>query len=191
MNFRTFLMLVQSDLYRHSRSKSGRAFLSAVLLVPGFTYTFWFRFATYLGNSPIYRWWAGVVARLMLRHLMHKYGIYIPRNTRIGPGLYLGHYGEIVVHDAAIIGRNCNLSQGVTIGQTNRGDRKGIPTLGDNVFIGPGAKVIGRISVGNNVAIGANCVVTKDVPDNAVVVGIPARVVSLEGSGGYVDNTDY
>ena len=51
--------------------------------------------------------------------------------------------------------------------------------------------MIGRISIGSNVAIGANCVVTKDVPDNAVVVGIPARVVSLEGSGGYVENTDY
>ena len=191
MNFHEFSTLVRTDLYRHSGSRGLKRFLTTLLLEPGFTYTFWYRVATYLSNSPIYRWWAGVVARVMLRHYMHKYGIYIPRNTAIGPGLYIGHYGEIVVHEAAIIGRNCNISQGVTIGQTNRGNRKGTPTLGNNVFVGPGAKVIGGVTVGNNVAIGANCVVTKDVPENAVVVGIPAKVLSFEGSGGYVDNTDY
>lgn len=84
-----------------------------------------------------------------------------------------------------------HLSQQVTIGVVNRGKMKGYPTIGDNVYIGPGAKVIGNVHVGNNVAIGANCVVTKDVPDNAVVVGIPGQVISYEGSTGYINKTDY
>jgi serine O-acetyltransferase len=79
----------------------------------------------------------------------------------------------------------------ITLGQTKRGPRRGAPTIGDNVYIGPGARIIGAVVVGNNVAVGANCVVTEDVPDNAVVVGVPARVVSSEGSSGYVNRTDY
>ena len=75
----------------------------------------------------------------------------------------------------------------MTIGQSNRGDRRGVPTIGSRVYIGPGAKIIGNIQIGNNVAIGANAVVTKDVPDNAVVAGIPARIISMDGADGYVD----
>ncbi|MFC2064935.1 serine O-acetyltransferase [Chloroflexota bacterium] len=77
------------------------------------------------------------------------------------------------------------------MGKANRGEREGYPVIGDNVYIGPGAKIIGKVHVGNNVAIGANCVVTKDVPDNAVVAGVPGRVISMKGSEGYVENTDY
>ena len=90
-----------------------------------------------------------------------------------------------------IIGSNCNLSHGVTIGVTRRGDKMGVPIIGDNVYIGPGAKIIGRVNIGNNAAIGANCVVTKDVPDFGVVVGIPGKVISYEGSQGYINKTDY
>lgn len=191
MTFDEFFRLTQSDLYRHTRSKSLKSFLKTLLLVPGFTYTFWFRAATYLSKRSILGMTVGVGARFMLRHLMHKYGIYLPRGTKVGPGFYIGHYGQIVIHEATVMGRNCNVSQGVTIGQTNRGDRRGVPTLGDNIFVAPGAKVIGGIRIGNNVAIGANAVVTTDIPDNAVVVGIPGRVVSSRGSEGYIQNTDY
>jgi serine O-acetyltransferase len=67
----------------------------------------------------------------------------------------------------------------------------GYPTLGDNVYIGPGAKKVGAVRIGNNVAIGANCVVTKNIPGNSVVVGIPGRIISQDGSTGYVQRTDY
>jgi serine O-acetyltransferase len=90
-----------------------------------------------------------------------------------------------------VIGDNCNISQGVTIGEANRGPRKGTPVIGNNVYIGPGAKIIGAVHIGNNVAVGANCVVTRDVPDGAVVVGVPGRVISYEGSKGYIIRTDY
>lgn len=128
-----------------------------------------------------------IFARLRLRHYQFKYGIQIPWHTKIGKGFYIGHFGGIVVNGGTVIGKNCNISQGVTIGQANRGPRKGCAIIGDNVYIGPGAKIVGHVNIGNNVAIGANAVVTKDVPDNAVVAGVPARIISMEGSVGYIN----
>jgi serine O-acetyltransferase len=120
-----------------------------------------------------------------------KFGIAISYKEEIGPGLYIGHHGGIVTNDKASIGANCNLSHGVTIGVTRRGEHEGVPKIGDNVYIGPGAKIIGQIVVGNNAAIGANCVVTKDVPENGVVVGVPGKVISSAGSEGYINYIDY
>ncbi|MDY6895657.1 MAG: serine acetyltransferase, partial [Thermotogota bacterium] len=97
----------------------------------------------------------------------------------------------IVVNGNVSIGKNCNISPGVTLGQTNRGKNKGCPTIGDNVFIASGAKIIGNILVGNNVAIGANCVVIEDVPENSVIVGVPGKIISRNGSVGYINKTDY
>lgn len=122
---------------------------------------------------------------------MFKYGIAIPYKTEIGPGFYVGHFGGIVITYKARIGKNCNISQGVTIGQSYRGERQGAPTLGDGVYVGPGAKLFGNIKVGNNVAIGANCVVTKDVPDNAIIVGVPGKVISFNGAREYITNTGW
>jgi serine O-acetyltransferase len=90
-----------------------------------------------------------------------------------------------------VIGRNCNISQGVTIGKGIRGANSGFPTLGDDIYIGPGAKISGRIHVSDAVAIGANCVVTKDVPAGAVYAGVPGKVISQNGSTGFINRTDY
>jgi serine O-acetyltransferase len=113
-------------------------------------------------------------------------GISIPYKAKIGKGLYIGHFGGIFINEGAVIGENCNLSQGVTIGLGGRGDAMGCPKIGDRVFIGPGAKIFGAITIGNDVAIGANAVVTKNLPDEAVAVGIPAKVVNLNGSKDYI-----
>lgn len=107
---------------------------------------------------------------------------------KIGEGFYIGHWGQIFISSQAVIGDNCNISQGVTIGVSNRGDNIGAPVIGDRVYIGPGVKIFGKVTIGNDVAIGANAVVTKDIPDNSVAVGIPARVISTEGSHGYIQN---
>ena len=117
-----------------------------------------------------------------------KLGINIPYNTDIKPGFYIGHFGVIVVHPDVKIGWNCNISSRVTLGISSRGKNKGVPQIGDNVYIGPGAVIIGNITIGDNVAIGANCVVTKDIPENAVVVGAPGKIISYKGSEGYVCN---
>jgi serine O-acetyltransferase len=109
-------------------------------------------------------------------------GICILPQCRIGGGLYVGHFGPTIVHPQAIVGENCNLSQGVTIGVVQSGDRKGVPRIGDRVYIGPNAVVIGNIDVGDDAAIGAGAVVIHSVPPRAVVVGNPARTVSFNGS---------
>jgi serine O-acetyltransferase len=191
MRLAEFIYLVKSDLWRYAGNARLRAFLFELLLTPGFSYTFWMRLCAFLRQHRILKFGFYHVAKLILRHQKYKYGIAIHEQTRIGPGLFIGHFGGIVVHAETVIGKNCNLSHDVTLAMTNRGPRRGYPTLGDHVYVGPGARILGKVTVGDHVAIGANCVVTKDVPDNAVVVGIPGRVISFAGSEGYINRTDY
>lgn len=101
-----------------------------------------------------------------------RWGISLERGTEIGEGFYVGHYGGIFVSSEAKIGKNVNISQDVTIGVSGRGEKRGSPIIGDNVYIAPGAKLFGKIKIGNNVKIGANAVVYKDIPDNATVVSL-------------------
>ena len=116
--------------------------------------------------------------------LLHKYsvklGFSIPLNV-FGPGLSIAHYGTIVVNDAAKVGKNCRLQEGVNIGATNGSARA--PQIGDNVFIGTGAKIIGDITVADDVAIGANAVVVKSITEKGVTYGgIPAKKISSNNS---------
>ena len=189
--FARYRYLVRSDLYRIGGRLGARAFIARMLSADAFRYNFWLRTCEYAKSSRWLRYTLHPVAWAMHRRLTWKLGISIPAATRIGPGLFIGHFGGIIVNHHTVIGRNCNLSQGVTLGKANRGRNRGYPTIGDDVFIGPGAVVVGKVRIGNNVAIGANSVVTRDVPDNAVVVGVPGRVVSLAGAEGYVNRTDY
>src|SRR4051812_35585702 len=96
-------------------------------------------------------------------------GVSIDTEAEFGPGLYIGHFGGIVVGGDAKVGADCNLSQGVTIG-----DHNGSPRIGDEVFLAPGCKVFGPIVVGDRVAVGANAVVNKDVPAGTFALGVPA-----------------
>jgi len=100
-------------------------------------------------------------------------GINLPPTAKIGPGLRIWHFGCIVLHPNVVIGGNCDIRHDVTIG--NRQDYDDVPVIGSNVNIGAGARVIGRIRIGNNVMIGANAVVLRDVPDNHIAVGNPAK----------------
>lgn len=181
---------MRADFYRYDGAASLVGFLRTYCLEPGARFTFWLRFSSWLKPRP----WLKplfVLAWLMRNHYEVKFGFSVPSSTKIGPGLYFSHFGGIVVNAQARIGRNCNMGHGVTIGQANRGKRQGFPTIGDNVFIGPGAKIFGNVTVGSRAAIGANAVVTTDVPENAVVAGAPAKVISMSGSAGYIDYTDY
>jgi serine O-acetyltransferase len=128
---------------------------------------------------------------LALHHYSIRYGIDISRDARIGSGFYIGHFGGIFVNADVVIGDNCNISQGVTLGRQNRGEREGCPTIGNNVYIAPGAKIIGRVTVGSYAAVGANAVVVSDVTPGTTVGGVPARPISSSGSDGYVNRTDY
>lgn len=182
-----------SDLFRYEEDHviSKKRLILRQYISPGYNYTFWLRLCRFLGGKnklffPFY-----LMSRGILQHYKYKYGIEISPKTEIGTGFYIGHFGGIIVNSEAKIGKNCNISHGVTIGLANRGTNKGVATIGENVYIGPGAKIVGAVKIGDNVAIGSNCVVTKDIPNNAVVVGVPGKVISFNGSSGYIGNTNY
>lgn len=105
-------------------------------------------------------------------------GVQISPNAAIGGGLYLPHRGEIVINGNSVIGNDCTIFHGVTIGRGGGRDRfLGSATIGDSVYIGAGAKIIGEITIGDYVTIGANAVVTKDIPSATLAVGNPARII--------------
>jgi serine O-acetyltransferase len=159
--------------------------------IPGFNYTFWLRLASCLRRKGwVWHPWH-YVCRAILHAKGLRYGISIPYNTRIGPGLYIGHYGGIVVSDAAKIGRDCNINHGVTIGMKYGGKTPGVPVIGDRVYLGPGCVVVGGIRLGSDAAVGANAVVVDSVPNSGVVAGVPARLLSKNGSSEYVVNIRY
>ncbi len=108
-------------------------------------------------------------------------GIDIHPGAEIGSNFFIDHGSGTVIGETAEVGDNCTLYQNVTLGGTSLKREKRHPTLGNNVVIGAGAKLLGPIKIGNNVKVGANSVVTKDIPDNAVVVGVPGRIISREG----------
>jgi len=185
--------VVRADYHRYGWERSPAAWVRALAVHPGFRYTCALRVCQFCAANRPAPW--ARLGRLMLRALLRRwrmrYGIDIPPSTQVGPGLYINHPGGIVVNSGAVIGANCNLSHEVTLGQANRGARAGLPVVGDGVYIGPGAKIVGAVRVGDDVAIGANAVVTSDVPDHAVVGGVPAQVISHDGAAGYVNRTDW
>jgi len=191
MTCQEYLYFVRADLWRHGGANGGAALLRAVLFGEGASYSFWMRTCAFLRSKALTKWTLFPFAKLMYRRSCIAFGVWIPYSVRVGPGLHIAHASCIFVNENALIGRNCTICQGVTLGVRNRGEKAGTPILGDNVYIGPGAKIIGGVRVGNNVAIGANAVVVEDVPNNAVVVGIPGRVISWAGSEGYVTHTEY
>ena len=110
-------------------------------------------------------------------------------DSEIGPGLYVGHPSGITINPKAVIGRNCNIHKGITIGQENRGIRKGVPTIGNNVWIGINATIVGKIHVGNDVLIAANSFVNVDVPDHSIVFGNPCIIKRCEyATEAYINN---
>jgi serine O-acetyltransferase len=108
----------------------------------------------------------------------------IPQSADIGPGLHIPHAGYVIVSSRAVIGRHCTLTQGVTIGHARGGsaNREGAPVIGNRVYVGPGAAVIGPITVGDDALIGVGAVVTRSVPPRGVVAGNPARLLSSRGA---------
>lgn len=121
--------------------------------------------------------------------LKDKNHIEIYGKCNIGPGLYLGHVYCITINSETVIGKNCNIHKGVTIGQENRGKRKGAPTIGDSVWIGVNATIVGKISIGDDVLIAPNSYVNCDVPSHSIVYGNPCIIKHKEGAtDGYVNH---
>lgn len=129
-----------------------------------------------------------IISKILQRHLKEKYGLEI-NSKNIVEGLYLGHPYLITVNPSVVIGKNCNLHKGVTIGQENRGKRKGVPSIGDDVWIGINSSIVGKIKIGNNVLIAPNSYVNFDVPSNSVVIGNPGKIFhNNTATDGYIQN---
>lgn len=131
----------------------------------------------------------GIILRLWNKRMKVKYGLQFNHTCHIGRGFYMAHYGNIVINSSVRIGENCNMAQGVTLGNTKRGKNIGNPTIGNRVWIGANAVVVGGIKVGDDALIAPLSFVNFDVPDNAVVAGNPAKIISYNGSKGYINNT--
>src|SRR6516164_8379563 len=129
MNWTQCKALIASDLWRHTGKLGTGLFLKHFLTTPGFRYSTLLR----LYSFTVHAWWCSFGIRqvtvLALHHYTIRYGIDISRDAIIGSGFYIGHFGGIFVNEAVRIGNNCNLSQGVTLGRLNRGDRVGCPTI--------------------------------------------------------------
>lgn len=121
------------------------------------------------------------LARWVSQRARHKTGIEIHPGAKIGKGLFIDHGMGVVIGETTEIGDNCTLYQGVTLGGTGKDKGKRHPTLGNNVLVGSGAKILGPMKIGDNARVAAGAVVLDEVPPNATAVGVPARVVRING----------
>ncbi|MDO4459048.1 MAG: serine O-acetyltransferase EpsC [Clostridia bacterium] len=121
------------------------------------------------------------IARWISQRARHKTGIEIHPGATIGKNLFIDHGMGVVIGETTEIGDNCTIYQGVTLGGTGKDSGKRHPTLGNNVLVGSGAKVLGPFKVGDNARIAAGAVVLSEVPENATAVGVPARIVRING----------
>ena len=145
-----------------------------VFLYPCFKALIYYKISHYFYKKKHY-----LIARYLSEKAKRKTGIEIHPGAQIGKGLFIDHGTGVVIGETARIGDNVTMFHGVTLGGTGKEKGKRHPTIGNNVFIGSGAKLLGNINIGNNVKIGANAVVLKDVPSNVTVVGIPAKIVKI------------
>ena len=178
-SYKDCITLIKSDRYRITGKKD--SFFSIVLqqLKPfNNSILFWFRLSQYRKG------WLWLFCRVMYALISRIYQIDIPASTKIGYGFYIGHHICMVVNGATIIGNNVNLSQFVNIGSSDNLSA----IIGDNVWIAPHVSIVDDVNIGNNSSVGAGAVVTKDVPENATVVGVPAKVINYNNPGRYVCN---
>lgn len=158
------------------RDPAARSRLEVYFLYSGFKAVRAYRRANWF-----YRHDMKFMARFLSQRARHKTGIEIHPGAKIGKGLFIDHGMGVVIGETTEIGDNCTLYQGVTLGGTGKDHGKRHPTLGSNVMVGAGAKVLGPFRVGDNARVAAGAVVLDEVPDNATAVGVPARVVRLNG----------
>lgn len=132
-------------------------------------------------SHKLFKWGIPIIPRFLSQVARHITGIEIHPGAEIAKGFFIDHGMGVVIGETSIIGEEVTIFQGVTLGGTGKEKGKRHPTIGDNVVIGTGAKILGNITIGDNSYIGANAVVIKDVPPNSTVVGVPGRITKQEG----------
>lgn len=158
------------------RDPAARSSFEVLLLYSGLHAVIYYRIAHWLFLHKKF-----ILARWVSQHAKFKTGIEIHPGAKIGKGLFIDHGTGVVIGETTEIGDYCTLYQGVTLGGTGKDKGKRHPTLGNNVMVGAGAKILGPFKVGDNAKVGANALVLSEVPPNSTAVGVPARIVKLNG----------
>ena len=161
---------------RDPAARTPFGWLEVVLIYSGFHAIFWHRINHFLHKLHI-----PIIPRYAAQLVRWFTGVEIHPGAKIGPGFFIDHGMGAVIGETSELGKNVTIYQGVTLGGTGAERGKRHPTLGDNVVVGVGAKVLGNIRIGNNVKIGGGSVVVHSVPDNCTVVGVPAEIVRRDG----------
>ncbi|MDP2939588.1 MAG: serine O-acetyltransferase EpsC [Candidatus Omnitrophota bacterium] len=159
-----------------SKDPAAKSNLEIILLYSGLHAIIFYKIAHWLLKRKV-----PIIPRLISQLARHITGIEIHPGATIGKGLFIDHGMGVVIGETSLLGEGVLLYQGVTLGGTGREKGKRHPTLGNNVVVGAGAKILGNITVGDNSYIGANAVVIKDVPANSTVVGVPGRITKQDG----------
>ena len=161
--------IIKRDLSKVRFDTDIKSFISALLFNQSFRLLFFYRCSKYKTLlTPIFA--------LLNRCFQNKQLVFISKQAEIGSGFCIGHCFSIIISKCKI-GDDVTIMQQVTIGSSRGGGRAGYPSIGNQCFIGAGAKIIGNVTIGDNVVIGANAVVTKDIPEYSVAAGIPAKVI--------------
>ena len=172
----SFKKMYDSDMYRYGPNGARRYMRK---------FSYYFRKSATCKNKILKSYY-----RFMFRSICAKHGLEIPAQANIGKGLYIGHPYNITINPDAVLGENINIHKGVTIGQENRGVRKGAPTIGNQVWIGINATIVGNITIGNDVLIAPNSYVNCNVPSHSVVIGNPCKIIPRENATEeYINNT--
>lgn len=180
--------LIKSDFNRYIAT--GGKNKVKILLNPGFIAVSIFRInrSMYylLRKIPIIGFIYAIFSFMVLKFNQLFFGISFPEDFKLGKGLFISHIGTIIVNGKCVVGENCNIAPMTVIGWGKVRGKEGHPQIGNRVWIGPGAKIFGPITIGDDVAIGANAVVNFDVPAMSTVVGTSARIIENKGSKEYI-----
>lgn len=181
---RKYKKLINSDLFRFTGGKRVSPFKKMRLF--GWRYMKIWRKANYFLNKNKLMF---LIYGFLLHLKSYKLGFQISPRATIGKGFYLGHFGTVVIGDEVQIGDNVNIGVNVVIGRTNRGNKKGSPTIKNKVWIGSGSVIVGHICIGDNVLVAPNSFVNFDVPSNSIVIGNPAHIIPKGNAcEGYIEN---
>lgn len=175
-SYKDCVKLAQSDCYRYTGKVLSplRIILSRNYIL---RFSFWLRMSSYNG-------FAHPICNFLRKRMGDRTGLQISYKTPIGYGFYIGHGFGVIINPTAVIGNNCNISQFTTIG-SNRGKAA---IIGNNVYIGPSVCIVENIYTGSDVTIGAGAVVTKDIPSNTTIAGVPAKIISKQGHKEFIIN---
>ena len=173
MTFKELKETIRADM-GYVGGKPVRTFFRRYFFEAGFKFVFWLRLTKFFYGKNIILY---ALAALIYKHYSYKYSFDISFRAEIGKGLQIAHFGYIVIPSNTVIGENCRLRPGVVVGK-KLSEKTGGAVIGNNVEFGVGCKIICGVHIGDNVIIGANAVITKDVPDDSIVAGVPAKVIA-------------